>query len=59
MTGGYLIVCGIVNSHDPDSYEIVSGNTRITDRYERDKYFIKEYVLGNPNEFSITPTAQQ
>lgn len=55
MLDGYLIVCGIINQEDADTFEIVSGGTRITDTYERNKYFIKEYVLGNPNQMQIRP----
>ena len=51
---GYVIIVGIVNNESADTYEIVSGRTTITDTYERNKYFIQEYILGNPNEMSIT-----
>lgn len=59
VTGGYLIVYGIVNENEPDQYEIVSGNMKITERYETHTYFIREYVLSNPNEVSVTPIVHE
>ncbi|MEI7024916.1 hypothetical protein [Paenibacillus sp. y28] len=55
LSDGYWIVCGIVRDGEPDTYEIRSGQTVIQDVFERDQYFIKEYVLGNPAEVKITP----
>ncbi|WP_040952714.1 hypothetical protein [Gorillibacterium massiliense] len=55
MKDGYLILVGIINNGDHDTYEIISGDITITDKYERNKYFIKEYELGNPNTMKITP----
>ncbi|QYR19632.1 hypothetical protein KZ483_17210 [Paenibacillus sp. sptzw28] len=58
MLDGYLIMSGIVNQEDADTFEIASGNSRITVRYDKNKYFINEYVLGNPNEMKITPIVE-
>jgi hypothetical protein len=55
MIDEYVIMAGIIGKDEPDTYKIESGNTIITDKYEKYKYFIREYLLGNPNEMKITP----
>jgi hypothetical protein len=55
MIDEYVFMLGIINDKEPDTYKIESGNTIITDKYEKGKFFIKEYPLGNPNEMKISP----
>ncbi|MGF7049015.1 hypothetical protein J2T13_003523 [Paenibacillus sp. DS2015] len=56
---GYLIFSGIIHDEDTNRFSIMSGTTEITDTYERNKYFIKDYILSNPEEFTIKPLEQE
>ncbi|AJS60441.1 hypothetical protein [Paenibacillus sp. IHBB 10380] len=56
---GYVIICGLIKDEDTNRFTITSGKTEITDTYERNKYFIREYILSNPNEFTIKALEQE
>ncbi len=58
MIRGYLIMCGIVNDNEADQFEITSGQMKITDRYEKHKYFIQGYLLGDSDQVTVKAITQ-
>lgn len=52
----YLIVYGYIKDNEPHQYEIYAGNMRIREEFERNTFFVREYIVENTTaNISVQP----